>query len=116
MDLPQAICGLRCPDQGIKKNPQYRLRVFECAYWRLNHQRLRGGGKSVHTPNSARFCKPADRLAQGRVRVDGLADVGAVAAHFDGQRDFAASSFTCRPRACRQSLDSKKPHNRLRGF
>lgn len=31
----------------------------------------------------------ADALAERRVRVDRLADIDRVAAHFDGQRDFA---------------------------
>ena len=96
----------------IKGNKKTREHVPFFSYCKLTlHQRLRGGGKSVHTPASARFCQPADRLAQGWMRMDGLADVGAVAAHFDGQRDFAASSFPCRPRACRRWQDNKKPRN-----
>jgi hypothetical protein len=35
------------------------------------------------------FGRHADRFAQRRVRVDGLADIDRVAAHFDGQADFA---------------------------
>ncbi|WP_139176020.1 MULTISPECIES: hypothetical protein [unclassified Janthinobacterium] len=40
----------------------------------LSHQRLRGGGKSVHTPASARWCQPADRVAQARMRVAAVAN------------------------------------------
>ena len=34
----------------------------------------------------------ADAFAQGRVSMDGFADVGGVATHFDGQADFANMS------------------------
>ena len=35
------------------------------------------------------FGSHAHRLTQRRVRVDGLADIDRIAAHFDGQADFA---------------------------
>ena len=35
------------------------------------------------------FCGHADRLAERWVRMDGLADIDGIAAHFDGQADFA---------------------------
>jgi hypothetical protein len=49
----------------------------------LAHRRQVGAAAVRH------FGGHAHRLAQGRVGVDGLADVGRVGAHLDGQADLA---------------------------
>ena len=46
------------------------------------------GGRSVQTPSKASAAMPTDSLSR-RMRVDGLADVGRVGAHLDGERDLA---------------------------